>query len=192
MTNSLNQMRSPQVLIWIIMIVIYGFLELIIGIRNRGHFRGNAARDPTFYTVTIPSMVGMYGAIVESLMKNHTFPPAWFGSGCAILACGIIIRISALVQIGRGFSTGLVHTEGQWLQTTGFYGLIRHPLYSATLLQVLGSGIMLHSWFSLAMLPVCLAGIILRIRKEERFMMDEFPEYKDYMKKTRRLIPWIY
>jgi len=185
-------MHSPQVLTWIIMIAIYGFLELGIGLRSRGHFRRKTARDFTFYTVTVPSMIGMYGAIVESWIKNHTFPPVWFGSGTAILACGIILRISALVQIGRGFSTTLDRNEGQRLQTTGFYRLIRHPLYSATLLQVLGSGIMLHSWFSLAMLPVCLVGIILRIRKEERFMLAEFPEYKDYMKKTRRLMPWIY
>jgi len=70
--------------------------------------------------------------------------------------------------------------------------MVRHPLYCATLLQVLGTGLTLNSLVAFILLPVCLAGVLFRIRKEERFMTAEFPEYRGYMNKTRRLIPWIY
>jgi protein-S-isoprenylcysteine O-methyltransferase Ste14 len=192
MIFDLDRFHSPQVITWIIMVMIYGFFEVGIGLRNRGHSRRKKVRDATFYSVTVPSMAGMYGAIVESLVRSHSFPALWFGAGCTVLAGGIILRITALLQLGSSFSTKVERSEGQKLHTTGIYGLIRHPLYCATLLQVLGTGFMLHSLVAFILLPFCLIGIMIRIRKEERFMAAEFPEYRDYIKKSCRLVPWVY
>gem|GEM_PF-5423172 len=61
----------------------------------------------------------------------------------------------------------------------------------ATFLQVAGSGIMLCSIFTAVLFSICVAGIIVRIRKEERFMAVQFPGYADYMKRTWRLMPWV-
>jgi protein-S-isoprenylcysteine O-methyltransferase Ste14 len=190
MIFDLNRMHSPQVLAWIIIVAVYGFLEIAIG--RRAKTGRKKVHDATFYAVTVPSILGMYGAFFESPLRNHTLPAPWFFSGCAALIAGIILRLVALVQLGNSFSTKVERSEGQRLRTDGIYGVIRHPLYSATLLQVLGTGVMLHSIFALALLPICLAGILIRIRKEERFMVAEFPEYAGYMKKTRRLVPWIF
>jgi protein-S-isoprenylcysteine O-methyltransferase Ste14 len=155
-------------------------------------FRRKKVRDATFYGITFPAMAGMYGALFEALRQTHNFPVALFGSGVTVLIGGILLRIFALLQIGRGFSTKVERSDNQQLRTTGIYGTLRHPLYCATLLQVLGTGIMLHSSVAFVFLPLCLAGVLFRINKEERFMTSEFPEYRDYMKKTWRLVPWLY
>ena len=192
MVFDLNRMYSPQVLTWIIMVMVYGFLEIAIGRRNRGGAPRKKVRDATFYTVTVPSMVALYGAVLEATLKNHTIPGPWFIIGGLVLLGGIVLRISALLQLGSAFSTKVETDEGQKLYTKGIYRTIRHPLYLATLLQVAGTGVMLHSMFALVLLPFCVAGIIIRIRKEERFMAKEFPEYGDYREKTKRLIPGVY
>ncbi len=192
MPFDLDRMHSPQVLTWIIILMIYGFLEIGIGLRNRGGSRRKKVRDVTFYTVTVPSMAALYGALAEAMLRNHSIPAAWFVAGCLILAGGIVLRITALLQLGSAFSTKVERSEGQKLYTKGIYGVIRHPLYCATLLQVLGTGVMFHSMFAFILLPFCVAGILIRIRKEERFMAAEFSEYVSYSKWTRRLVPWIY
>lgn len=192
MLFDLQRMHSPQVLSWIFMVMTYGFLEIGIGRFLRGNSPRKKVRDITFYTVTVPSMVAMYGAFFEALVKSHVIPSWWFGAGCLILAGGIVLRVTALLQLGSAFSTKVEKSEGQKLYTKGVYGFIRHPLYSATLLQVLGTAVMLHSIFAFVLFPFCVAGIMVRIRKEERFMTSEFSEYNDYMKRTRRLVPWVY
>lgn len=133
MIFDLNRFHSPHVITWIIIVMIYGFLEVGIGLRNRGPSRRKKVRDATFYTVTVPSMVGMYGAFFESLVKSHTIPAWWFGTGCLILAGGIVLRITALLQLGSAFFTKVERSEGQKLYTKGIYGSVRHPLYCATL-----------------------------------------------------------
>src|SRR5271157_2458094 len=174
------------------MIMVYGVFEVGVGFLAFGRRRGKKVRDATFYAVTVPAMAGLYGAFAEAVITGRTFPAAVFFTGCVVLSAGIILRLAALVQLGTGFSTKVEKSEGQRLTTTGMYRLVRHPLYLATLLQVAGSGIMLCSVVALALFPLCVAGVLVRIRKEERFMMVEFPEYGLYMKKTRRLIPWLY
>ena len=192
MTPVLNRFQDMHILSWIAIIMVYGFSEMGIGIYGRTLFRRKKVRDATFYGITVPAMAGMYGALFEAVLQNHCFPTALFVSGLAVLVFGITLRITALLQIGRGFSTKVERADNQQLQTSGIYGMVRLPLYCATLLQVLGTGLMLDSLVAFIFLPLCIAGVIMRIRKEERFMAAEFPEYQSYMKKTRRLIPWIY
>jgi protein-S-isoprenylcysteine O-methyltransferase Ste14 len=187
-----DRMHSPQVLTWIFMMMAYGFLEIGISRRNRGNTARKKVSDVTYFAVTVPSMVAMYAAVVEACFRGHSLPAAMFTMGTAVLAGGIVLRVIAKLQLGKSFSTKVERSEGQKLCTTGIYRLIRHPLYSATLLQVLGTGIMLNSLVAIALFPLCVAGIVLRISKEERFMATEFPEYVGYAKRTRRLVPWIY
>jgi protein-S-isoprenylcysteine O-methyltransferase Ste14 len=192
MAPVLNRLQNLHILCWIAIIMVYGFFEMGIGIYGRTLFRRKKVRDATFYGITVPAMAGMYGALFEAVLQDHHFPTALFASGLVVLIFGVILRITALLQIGRGFSTKVERSDNQRLQTSGIYGMVRHPLYCATLLQVLGTGLMLNSLVAFIFLPLCIAGVIVRIRKEERFMTAEFQEYQGYMKKTRRLIPWLY
>jgi protein-S-isoprenylcysteine O-methyltransferase Ste14 len=63
-----------------------------------------------------------------------------------------------------------------------------------SLLSFLGFGVSLNNWASLGIIFVLVTiAILLRIRTEEKVLLEQFGTgYADYMKKTRRLIPWIY
>ena len=83
--------------------------------------------------------------------------------------------------------------DGQKVVDTGLYGIVRHPMYSATLLLFLSIPLVLGSLYAL---PVFLAYpfiIAARIKSEETLLEKELAGYGDYMKKVKyRLIPLIW
>ena len=83
--------------------------------------------------------------------------------------------------------------EGQQVVDTGLYGIVRHPMYMATILLFLMIPLVLGSWFALipfAFYPVI---IIVRLKDEERLLAKELPGYEAYMQKVKkRIIPFIW
>jgi len=74
----------------------------------------------------------------------------------------------------------------------GPYKYIRHPMYTGMLLliwfAVLGHWSILNGIIGVAVL----ATIILRIPVEEKLLSDHYPEYADYQKQSKRIIPFVY
>lgn len=83
--------------------------------------------------------------------------------------------------------------EGQRVIDTGLYGIVRHPMYSATLLLFLAMPIVLGSLYSLAIFMAYPILIAVRIVHEEKLLEAELEGYTEYKKKVRyRLIPFIW
>jgi protein-S-isoprenylcysteine O-methyltransferase Ste14 len=78
--------------------------------------------------------------------------------------------------------------------TTGVYGKIRHPMYSAIFLYVAAQAFLLPNWIAgPAGLIAFSIMYVLRLKLEEKMMLDSFgDEYLQYMKRTKRLIPGVY
>ncbi len=83
--------------------------------------------------------------------------------------------------------------ENQKVIDTGLYGIVRHPMYSATLLLFISIPIVLGSIYSLAVFLAYPFIIAKRIKGEEKFLEKELPGYAEYKKKVKyRLIPFIW
>ncbi len=83
--------------------------------------------------------------------------------------------------------------EGQRVIDTGLYGIVRHPMYSATLLLFLSIPLVLGSLFSFAIFLVYPFIIAKRIKGEEAFLEAELEGYVEYKKKVKyRLIPFVW
>lgn len=97
-------------------------------------------------------------------------------------------------ELGRNWSITLEIREKHKLVSSGPYAFVRHPMYTSFLLIALGQAFLLANWVA------GLAGLVgfsilffLRVTKEERMMLENFgPEYRDYMERTKRLIPYLY
>lgn len=83
--------------------------------------------------------------------------------------------------------------ENQRVIDTGLYGIIRHPMYSATLIMFLSMPIILGSLLSLLIFLAYPFIIIKRLKNEEEFLEKELEGYGDYKKKVKyRLIPFVW
>ena len=83
--------------------------------------------------------------------------------------------------------------EGQKVVDTGLYGIVRHPMYMATILLFLMIPIVLGSWYALIVFAFYPAIIIVRLKDEENLLTRELPGYAEYKKKVKyRIIPFIW
>ena len=83
--------------------------------------------------------------------------------------------------------------EGQKVVDTGLYGVVRHPMYSATLILFLSMPLVLGSVFAFLIFLLYPLIIAKRIRDEEEFLAKELDGYIEYKQKVKyRLIPFIW
>ena len=83
--------------------------------------------------------------------------------------------------------------EGQKVVDTGLYGIVRHPMYMATVLLFLAMPIILGSIFSFVIMLVYLPIIVKRIRNEEKVLEGGLAGYKQYKERVKyRLIPFVW
>ena len=123
----------------------------------------------------------------------------WYTLPNAVVIAGSVIFLSAYVLYAEVLreNTYLSRTiqvqEGQTVIDTGLYGIVRHPMYSATLLLFLSMPLILGSLYTFVIFLAYPLIIAKRIRHEEAFLAQELPGYRAYQQKVKyRLIPFIW
>ncbi len=105
----------------------------------------------------------------------------------AALALGIWSR--RIFQVGQ-FSTGAETKAGKLLRT-GPYRFIRHPIY-AIVLVLIWSSVLGHPSLTTVIVSVIMTIVtLIRIVSEEQFLRQRYPEYVEYARKTKRIIPFV-
>ena len=116
----------------------------------------------------------------------------------AVIAASIVFIISYILygevmRENRWLSRTVEVQEGQKVVSTGLYAMVRHPMYSSTLLLFLSMPLILGSVYAFLIFLSYPAFISKRIRNEEEVLLRELPGYGEYMQKVRyRLIPFIW
>lgn len=83
--------------------------------------------------------------------------------------------------------------ENQKVIDTGLYGIVRHPMYSATVLMFLSMPLVLGSLPSFVIMLAYIPIIVKRISNEEKVLMNELCGYREYCNRVKyRLIPFVY
>jgi len=142
---------------------------------------GKLLSTPVF-TVLVLTIVG--------LLYTHSL----FGHGpvsIGLQVVAVLLMIWARVTFGlRSFHYAANPTAGG-LVTTGPYRYLRHPIYAAILL-FLWTGVAVNaSPLGVALGLAATAMLALRILFEERLVRQRYPEYDDYARRTKRVIPFI-
>jgi protein-S-isoprenylcysteine O-methyltransferase Ste14 len=115
-----------------------------------------------------------------------------FGLGIAVALLGIALRWWAVLTLGRFFTTRVITRPDQTVVQSGPYRWVRHPSYTGALLTVLGVLLCNTNWLSLACFVLALPGFAYRIAVEERALATALGEpYRDYMRRTKRLVPFV-
>ena len=122
----------------------------------------------------------------------------------SIVPAWIVITASVLFLISYGLYAEVMREnaylsrtisvqEGQKVVDTGLYGIIRHPMYAATILMFLSIPLILGSWYAFFVFLLYPIVIIVRIIYEEKVLDNELHGYLEYKKRVRyRIIPFLW
>jgi protein-S-isoprenylcysteine O-methyltransferase Ste14 len=152
----------------------------------------NGSRRLIWITIGIANTSAVICTLLVPVTISHILLIPYIG--LFVIIAGMVIRFMAVWSLGRFFTVDVTIREDHRLKNDGMYRIIRHPSYTGSLVSFLGFGISLNNWISLIILVLLVTSTMLyRIKIEERVLSDQFgEEYKNYMKNTWRLIPWIF
>jgi protein-S-isoprenylcysteine O-methyltransferase Ste14 len=112
--------------------------------------------------------------------------------GDVLVAIGL--GVSMLVVIQNGYAASTITVEaGQKLVSTGLYAVVRHPMYTGTVIMMLGIPLALGSYWGLVFVIPGLIGLAVRIGDEEQLLKQELDGYSAYAQRVRyRLVPYVW
>ncbi len=116
-----------------------------------------------------------------------------FWIGAAVVAAGLAFSVAARLYLGGNWSGTVTLKQDHTLTRDGPYRYARHPIYTGLLLGILGSAIAEGEWRALLALVLITAALLLKIPKEERFMLEQFGDaYVRYRREGAALVPWVF
>lgn len=140
--------------------------------------------------------VGLWLPIIFDILGLGIFSITLFEGLIAlgVMLCALALRIWAALSLGKYYTTTLMITEGQKLISTGPYSRIRHPGYLAEILIWSAFGTLSSNIFLVIILPIMLIAVYLyRISSEEQMLANDLGDsYREYQRKTHKLIPFLY
>lgn len=152
--------------------------------------------DKIVYPILYVSMFLWLLFTAYDAARFHWSPvPIWLqGFGAIILICSFSLFFLTFRE--NTFLSPLVRVQqdrGQTVISTGLYHYVRHPMYAATLIFVIGTPLLLGAWYGILVGPVVALVLAWRSVLEERTLQEELPGYLEYTAQVKyRLIPFVW
>ena len=122
-----------------------------------------------------------------------THVPIWLVCLAAVLQLAAYGLYAEVMRENAWLSRTVEVQENQKVIDTGLYGIIRHPMYTSTVLLFLAMSLVLGSWVSFAIMLLYPVVIVFRIRNEEQVLEAGLAGYREYKQRVRcRLLPFIW
>jgi len=109
----------------------------------------------------------------------------------AAALAGLAVALWSRRTLGNNWSSEIAIQKHHALVERGPYAYLRHPMYSGILLMLLGAAVYFGRYAWLVLFFSCLLGLYLKSRREERLLMRAFPDYPNYQRRTKALIPFV-
>jgi protein-S-isoprenylcysteine O-methyltransferase Ste14 len=180
-------------------LLIWRAMETSLDIRSRKRLRAGAQRQDRgslailFILIALGVLLGTLLAFTVPAATITTSRAIFFWLGILLIYTGIAFRLYAIRTLGVYFTTAVAIAPQQTVISAGPYQVIRHPAYTGFLITLFGYGLCLTNWLSvLVMMGCALIGFSYRIQVEERVLQERLgTPYQEYMRRTKRLIPFV-
>ena len=143
---------------------------------------------PGFYP-RFAALAGTFLSVGFLLLPPQELSYAFYLASLLLVIAGTLFAICALLVLGRSIS---ILPEARRLVTSGPYAIVRHPLYLGEIVALAGIALQYLSAWALLLLALVSAFQLQRMKYEELVLLQSFPEYRDYMARTARLVPGVY
>ena len=183
----------------LVSLLIWRVMEASVDIRTFKRLRAGARRQDKGSHAVLTCLV-VLGILLGTLLAFKVPATAitsartfLFWLGILLINAGVALRFYAIHVLGAFFTTTVAVAPEQTVIEAGPYRLIRHPSYTGLLITLLGYGLSLTNWLSLLVLMGCaLIGFSYRIHIEEHVLKAQLgQQYQEYMRRTKRLIPFV-
>ncbi|MFD1032327.1 methyltransferase family protein [Metaplanococcus flavidus] len=175
-------------------IAILWIFEFIL-FRNRGTTQEDKVEKRSFLLI-FGALAGTItaAAIIGEMRLFETAMPWLKMMGILLFAAGVFLRYWGILHLKAQFTRHVTVQQGDGIVSTGPYRKLRHPLYTGLLFIAIGMALFFQSIVA-AIFGGVLVGWALtkRMDGEEAMLTEEFgEEYREWMKRRSRLIPFIY
>lgn len=157
--------------------------------------RDQPAADKMFMTVFVVAMLAWLVAMgIDRRLQSSDMPAALQALGLVLFLLCTLFTMWVFRE--NSFAAPVVKLQAERAQhviSTGPYAHVRHPMYSGMILFFTGVPLLLGSWWGLALVPLFLVLIAVRIAIEERTLREGLPGYAEYAARVRyRLLPGVW
>ena len=146
--------------------------------------------------IIIGAFLGLFAMMALSAYDHRV---GWSPVPAAVCIIGDVLvvgglTIGMLVVIQNSYAAATVRVEaGQKLASSGLYRLVRHPMYAANLILMVGIPLALGSYWGLLLLIPGLLVLVFRILDEEKLLTEDLAGYREYAQRVRyRLMPYVW
>lgn len=184
--------RPPLNLDWYFICALAARISLLVflGLLIFFHtIRSRPINKASGWEPKISALLGLTLGNILLLLDRSPASPMLDMASTALLIAGNYLCVVVLLHLGRSIS---IMAEARRLVTSGPYGVIRHPLYLAEQVAIVGIFLQFLSWQAALVLVVHFIFQIRRMLNEEHVLTETFPEYRDYANRTARLIPGVW
>jgi len=177
-----------------LVIYVWFLSELALSLWKRSRTNATSHDNGSLGRIWRVNTVAITMAVAVAYTIHGCRLPVSRPTAFAIMWAGLIFRWYAIIHLGRFFTTNVAIASDQHVVDTGPYRFIRHPSYTGGMITLLGLGLSLGNWASLLLVVIpCYAVLLWRIRIEEQTLLTGLGEpYRNYMRRTKRLVPFIY
>ncbi|MFL6813589.1 MAG: methyltransferase family protein [Bradyrhizobium sp.] len=145
------------------------------------------------YPGMYPKLAAIFGSFLFPVLMPYV-PKQSLSSAMHLLSLSLVLGGGVLagfvlLYLGRSFS---ILPEARRLVQQGPYRLIRHPLYAAEIVALIGIAMQFAIWPTLLVVMFQLFFLLERMRMEEDVLCATFPSYRSYSGRTARLIPGLW
>lgn len=185
-------------IVWLVCYCVWVGSEIFIGIATRTRKSSGNVRDRgTIILLWVVLFTSITAGVWFSDAKGTNLPGGahWLKpASLFVLLAGLTLRWWAIVSLGKSFSSNVAIHATQRVLKTGLYRWMRHPSYTGLLLCIFAVALHTRNWISfLIIIFPCFAAVLYRIHVEEAALRDHFgPEYAEYSRRTKRLVPGVY
>jgi protein-S-isoprenylcysteine O-methyltransferase Ste14 len=146
--------------------------------------------------IIIAAFGSIFGMIAFSAYDHRMgwshVPPWLCVVGDVLIVVGLVTGVLVVVQ--NRYAAATVRVEaGQTVASRGLYGIVRHPMYAANLVLMVGMPLALGSYWGILFLIPSVLVLVFRILDEEKLLTHELPGYAEYTQRVHyRLMPYVW
>ncbi|MGH9642869.1 MAG: methyltransferase family protein [Terriglobales bacterium] len=116
-----------------------------------------------------------------------------YAAGIAAMLCGSLLRRYCFRTLGTSFTFQVTVSQTSRIVKHGAYRWVRHPSYTGGMIYNVGIGLALTNWISVGLLALGMGAVyVYRVRVEEQALCRAYEDYGEYMRHTKRFIPFVF